>query len=77
MASRKRCLRSQQADNQTLKLLPAPQSPQDVLLLLKLAAQTAPAKPGIAAHLAEVGALFPDELMGAFRAFLKRQISDN
>lgn len=77
MASRKRCLQSQHYDNQVFKLLRSPQSSKDVLVLLKLAAEVAPANSEMAAHLTEMGTLFPDELLGAFRAFLKRQISDN
>jgi hypothetical protein len=46
-------------------------------VLLKLAAEVTPANTEIVAHLTEMGMLFPDELLGAFRAFLKRQISDN
>ncbi len=77
MASRKRCLQSQPYDNQVFKLLCTPQSSQDVLVLLKLAAEVAPGNTEIVAHLTEMGTLFPDELLGAFRAFVKRQISDN
>jgi hypothetical protein len=77
MASRKRCLQSQHNDHQMFRLLRVPQSSKDVLVLLKLAAEVSPANTEIVAHLTEMGMLFPDELLGAFRAFLKRQISDN
>lgn len=61
------------ADN----LIPAPQSSEEVLSLLKYAGDVAPDNQEVADHLAEMGALFPSELLGAFRAFLRRQTGSN
>lgn len=35
------------------------------------------ANPKIVTHLTEMGALFPKELVGAYKAFRKRQAGDN
>jgi hypothetical protein len=77
MASKKRSQLAQVNCKQVLKILPAPQCARDVLVLLKFSAEVAPANAKMATHLTEMGTLFPEELLGAFRAFLKRQVSDN
>lgn len=77
MASKKRSRVAQDNGKQPLRILPAPQCARDVLVLLKFSADVAPANAKMATHLTEMGTLFPDELLGAFKAFLKRQVSDN
>lgn len=77
MASKKRSQIAQVNGKHRLNALPAPQCARDVLVLLKFSGEVAPANAKMATHLTEMGTLFPDELLGAFRAFLKRQVSDN
>ena len=47
------------------------------MTLLKYSGDGTPASTKMVAHLTEMGALYPDELLGAFRALLRRQIRDN
>ena len=77
MPSKKRCRVARFSAKPALGLTPAPQSFQDVLVLLKCAAEAAPAKTEIFTHLTEMGTLFPQEMLGAFKAFMKKQIGDN
>jgi hypothetical protein len=62
---------------QVPKLTPAPRSSQEVVTLLKFAAHEGHANTKIVAHLAKMGALFPKELLGAFKAYKERQACDN
>ena len=57
--------------------MPPPSSPIEVVKYLQHAACMGFADPKLVTHLTEVGALFPKELVGAFRAFRKTQTSDN
>jgi hypothetical protein len=77
MASKNRCRLVQPDAKPALKLMPAPRSSQDVVMLLKMAAHLGLANAKIVAHLTEMGALFPKELLGAFKAFQERQACDN
>jgi len=77
MASKKRSRVMQLSSQQALNLLPAPQCARDVMVLLKYSAVVAPANSKMVTHLTQMGALYPNELLGAFKAFLKRQIGDN
>jgi len=77
MASKKRPRVVQVSSQQLVNLLPAPQCARDVMVLLKYSAEVAPANTKMASHLTQMGALYPNELLGAFKAFLKRQIGDN
>jgi hypothetical protein len=77
MPSKKRCRLARLSAKPALGLTPAPESSEDVLVLLKFAAQASPGKAGIFSHLSQMGALFPQEMLGAFRAFQKKQTGDN
>lgn len=58
-------------------LMPAPRSSRDLVRLLKFAAAIGLADAETVGHLAEMEALFPGELMGAFQAYRERQVRDN
>lgn len=60
-----------------LQLLPQPRSSGDVVRYFQFAACLGFANPKIVTHLTEMGALFPKELVGAYKAFRKRQAGDN
>ena len=77
MASKKRCQLAQSGARPALQLMPQPSSSMDVVRCLQDAACLGLADPKIVAHLTEMGTLFPNELVGAYRAFLRRQVSDN
>ena len=77
MTSKTRCRARHLRSKIGLNLVPAPRSSEDVLLLIRRVAEVTPGGTNVAAHLAEVGQLFPRELLAAFRAFLKRQIGRN
>lgn len=77
MASKKRVRQVQVINCQPLKLLPAPQCARDVMVLLKYSAAIAPANTKMVSHLTEMGAMYPNELLGAFRALLRRQNGEN
>jgi hypothetical protein len=77
MASKKRPPIAQPTVQQSFNLLPAPQCAKDVIGLLKLSAEVAPAKSKMVTHLTEMGTLYPRELLDAFQAFLQRQVGDN
>jgi hypothetical protein len=57
--------------------MPAPRSSRDLVRLLKFAAAIGLADAETVGHLAEMEALFPGELMGAFQAYRERQVRDN
>jgi len=77
MASKKRVRLNQVIHQQPFNLLPAPQCAHDVMTLLKCSGDGTPASTKMVAHLTEMGTLFPNELLGAFRALLRRQNGDN
>ncbi len=77
MATKNRCRLVQSPAKLALKLMPAPRSSQDVVKLLTFAAHQGLANAQIVAHLTEMGALFPKELLGAFKAYQERQACDN
>ncbi len=77
MPSKKRCRLARFPAKPALGIAPAPQSSEELLVLLKCAAAMSPDNATILTHLTKVGALFPRELFGAFQAFLKKQNSDN
>ena len=60
-----------------LELMRAPRSSREVVTLLRLAAHRAPANRGIVAHLEEMAVMFPDEMLGAFRALRARRACNN
>jgi hypothetical protein len=77
MASKKQCRLAQNRVRPALQFIPPPESPIEVVKFLQHAACMGFADPKLVAHLTEMGALFPKELAGAFRAFRKMQTSDN
>ena len=77
MASKKRVRLTQVINQQPFNLLPSPQCAHDVMVLLKYSADGTPASTKMVAHLTEMGTLYPNELLGAFQAMLRRQIRDN
>jgi hypothetical protein len=77
MASKKRCRLVQRNAKPTLELMPAPQSAQDVVTFLRFAACLGLANSQLVGHLTEMGALFPEQLLGAYKAFRERQACDN
>ena len=77
MATKNRCRLVPSPAKPSLRLTPVPRSSQDVVMLLKFAAHQGLANAQIVAHLTEMGALFPKELLGAFKAYQERQACDN
>jgi hypothetical protein len=77
MTSKKRCRLAQCDAKPTLELIPAPQSAQDVVAFLRFAACLGLADSELVGHLEEMSALFPDQLLGAYKAFRERQACDN
>jgi hypothetical protein len=77
MTYQKRCRRAQLNAKRALKCMPAPRSAEDVVSLLMHAAHLGLADAEIVSHLAEMGALFPKELLGAFKAFQESRAGDN
>jgi len=77
MTYQTRCELAQCKARRALKFMPAPRSSKDVVSLLTHAAHVGLAKAEIVSHLVTVGALYPRELFGAFRAFQARQGGDN
>lgn len=77
MTYKKQCQLAYCSAKRALKLMPAPRSPKDVVSLLTFAADLGLADAEIVSHLAEMGALFPKELLGAFKAFQERRACDN
>ena len=60
-----------------LGLIPQHSSSWEVLGYLQHAASLGLADPELVKHLTEMGALYPEELAGAYQAFRRRQTSDN
>jgi hypothetical protein len=54
-----------------------PRCPRDLVRLLRSAVVHGMADAGAVAHLAKIGALFPDALMDAYRAYRERQAGKN
>ncbi|MFA5056965.1 MAG: hypothetical protein WC485_02535 [Opitutaceae bacterium] len=77
MAYKKRCRLAQPFAKPALELMPSPRSPEDVVTFLRLAAHLGLADGEMVSHLAEMGDLFPKELLGAFKAFQERRACDN
>lgn len=77
MTYKKQCQVAHCSAKRALKLMPAPRSSKDVVSLLTFAAHLGLANAEIVSHLAEMGALFPKELLGAFKAFQERRAGDN
>ena len=77
MASKRRCRPAQDRARPALQLMAQPGSSQDVVRYLQFAACLGFANPKIVTHLTEMGALFPKELVGAYKAFRRRQAGDN
>jgi len=77
MTYQRRCERAQCNARRALKFMPAPRSSKDVVTLLTHATHLGLANAAIVSHLMEVGALFPKELLSAFRAFQARRHGDN
>ena len=77
MPSKKTCRASQDGALPALQLMPPPGSPRDVVLYLQLAACLGAADPKLVSHLTEMGALFPEELAGAYKAFRRKRASEN
>lgn len=77
MASKKQCRLVQDGAKPALDIMQSPRCPQDVVMFLQYAACLGLANTTMVAHLTEMGALFPKELLGAYRAFRERQACDN
>ena len=77
MASKKRCRLLRHNAKPTLELMPAPQSAQEVVAFLHFAARLGLANSELVGHLTELGALFPDQLVGAYNALRERQTGSN
>jgi hypothetical protein len=77
MTSKKRCRLAQCNGKSTLELTPAPQSAHEVVAVLRFAACLGLANSQLVGHLEEMSALFPNQLLGAYKAFRERQASDN
>jgi hypothetical protein len=77
MPSKKRCQLALPHTKPALRPMPAPKTSQDVVTLLRRAAGPGLADHELVSHLAEMGALFPNEMVRAFKAVCARQSSDN
>jgi hypothetical protein len=77
MTYKKRCELAQCNARRALRFMPAPRSSRDIVSLLTHAAHLGLANAEMVSHLAVMGALFPKELLGAFRAFQERRDGDN
>jgi hypothetical protein len=77
MATKKRCRLAQDGARPALQIIPQPGSSRDVLRYFQIAACLGIANPKIVTHLTEMGALFPKELVGAYKAFRRMQADDN
>ncbi len=60
-----------------LELMRPPETSGEVVTLLRFAAHHGLANGGIVAHLEEMAALFPAEMVGAFRALRARRACNN
>lgn len=77
MASPKRSRLAQCTAKPTLGLLPAPKSAQEVVAFLRVAARLGLADAQLVGHLAEIGLLFPEQLLAAYLALRERRAGDN
>jgi hypothetical protein len=77
MASKKQCPALQENAKPGPVLMHAPRSSSDVVTLLQHAAAKGLANTKLVAHFSEMAALFPKETLGAYRAFLAKQTSNN
>jgi hypothetical protein len=77
MASKKQCSALQESAKPALAPVPSPRSSQDVGLLLQYAAAKGLANTKLVAHLSEMGALYPTEMLDAYRAFQSKQAGSN
>ncbi len=77
MAQKKRGRLAPHGGRPALELMRPPQSSGEVVSLLRLAAHQGLANGGIVAHLEEMAALFPNEMLGAFQALRARRACDN
>jgi hypothetical protein len=57
--------------------MPAPRSSKDVVILLEYAAHLGLADTELVAHLAEMGTLYPREMLGAYRICREKQAGGN
>jgi hypothetical protein len=77
MASKKLCPVVQDSAKPVLELMPLPRSSRDLVMFLQYAACMGLADSKMVAHLTEMSAFFPQEMLDAYRAFRARQASDN
>ena len=77
MTSKKRRQLAQCNAQPTLELVPAPESAQEVVAFLRFAACRGLANSRLVDHLAEIGLLFPEQLVGAYKALRERQTGSN
>ena len=77
MAQKKRGRLAPRGAPPALALMRPPQTSGEVIKLLRLAADRGVAKGGVVAHLEEMAALFPAEMLGAFRALRARRACNN
>jgi hypothetical protein len=77
MASKKPCSLLQNSAKPAFKLMQAPRSSQDVIMLLQYAASKGLADTKLVAHFSEMSALFPQESLDAYRAFQAKQAGAN
>jgi hypothetical protein len=77
MAQKKRGRLAPHGARPALELLRPPQSSGEVVTLLRFAAHEGLAPGGIVTHLEEMAALFPDEMLGAYRALCARRACNN
>jgi hypothetical protein len=77
MASKKQCPVVQDSAKSVLELVPLPRSSRNLAMFFQYAACMGLADSKMVAHLTEMSALFPQEMLDAYRAFRARQASDN
>ena len=77
MAQKKQGRLAPQSAKSALELMPSPQSTGEVVTLLQFAAHQGWANSGIVSHLEEMAVLYPDEMLGAFRALRARRACNN
>jgi hypothetical protein len=77
MAHKKRGRFAPHSAKPALEFMPSPRTSGEVITLLHFAVHQGLANSGIVAHLEEMAALFPDEMLGAFRALQARRACNN
>ena len=77
MAIKNQCRLAPSTAKPALKLVPAPRYVPRRGQATRFAAHQGMANAKIVAHLTEMGALFPKELLGAFKAYQERRACDN